>query len=63
MAEIVNLRLARKRAARARKEREAERNRALHGMSKREKADANAKREAAARHLDGHRIDREGESE
>ncbi|MCG6856446.1 MAG: DUF4169 family protein [Salaquimonas sp.] len=45
MAEIINLRQARKRAARAGKERKAEENRALHSLP-------GAKRKAAARNND-----------
>lgn len=56
MGEIVNLRMARKRKARAEDATTAEQNRALHGRSRTEKqADARTKaREAAL--LDGHRI-------
>ena len=55
MAELVNLRLARKRRQRAEKERQAEENRARHGRAKAEiKAEA-AGRERAAAALDGHR--------
>jgi Domain of unknown function (DUF4169) len=58
MAEIVNLRQARKRKARADKERAAEENRALHGRSKAEKLrDAEAARKSRD-FLEGHRRDR-----
>ena len=56
MGEIVNLRMARKRKARAEDAKAAEQNRVLHGRSRAEKqADARTKaREATL--LDGHRI-------
>jgi hypothetical protein len=58
MAEIVNLRQARKRKARAEKERAAEQNRLLHGRGKAEKArDADAV-EKSRIFLDGHRRER-----
>lgn len=58
MAEIVNLRMARKRAARERKTVEAERNRALFGETL--AADDIRRREAerAKRLIEGHRRDR-----
>jgi hypothetical protein len=55
VAEIVNLRQARKQKARAVKDRTAEQNRLLHGRSKAEKL---RDRQTASRsnlHLDGHR--------
>jgi Domain of unknown function (DUF4169) len=56
MAELVNLRQARKRAERKKRERAAEHNRLAHGEPKhiRERRDADAKK--AARNLDAHRI-------
>jgi predicted nucleic acid-binding protein len=58
MAEIVNLRQARKRKARANKERAAEENRILHGRSKSEKArDAEVARKSR-NFLEGHRRER-----
>jgi len=57
MAEIVNLRIARKRKRRADAQDVAETNRALHGRSKADKRVTEAEREAAQRHLDGHRRD------
>jgi len=55
MAEIVNLRMARKQKARAERERTAAENRALHGRSKTDRQ-LDAKRgERAEAALDGHR--------
>ncbi|MDP3896918.1 MAG: DUF4169 family protein [Mesorhizobium sp.] len=55
MAEIVNLRLARKRKAREDEADRAAANRALHGRTKAEKRADRATRDQAARFLDGHR--------
>ena len=57
MAEVVNLRMARKRAARSKAEGRAAKNRLAHGASKRERADTAAKRDMAAHSLDQHRIE------
>lgn len=57
MAEIFNLRLARKRKHRAEARAIAETNRVQHGRSKTEKQIVEAERQAAERHLDGHRRD------
>ena len=54
MAEIVNLRLARKRKARAVKEAEAADNRALHGRTKAEKQRERMAGENNRAFLDGH---------
>ncbi len=53
MSEIVNLRQARKRAARAAAETEAAANRAQHGRSKAERAVTAAERESVRKILDG----------
>lgn len=53
MAEIVNLRMARKAKARANKGKQAEANRALHGETKAGKTVRKAEAERAARLLDG----------
>jgi hypothetical protein len=53
MSEIVNLRQARKRAARKTAEAEAAANRAKHGMSKDERTKMTADRDRARRDLDG----------
>lgn len=55
MAEIINLRRARKAKARSEREAEAEANRRLHGRSGAEKKREADTRERAARHIDGHR--------
>ena len=56
MGEIVNLRMARKRKARAQDAKVAEQNRLLHGRSRAEKqADSITKQREATR-LDGHRL-------
>jgi len=57
MAEIVNLRMARKRKQRTDAQIVADTNRALHGRSKAEKRASEAEREASARHLNGHKRD------
>src|SRR5690606_28867782 len=56
MAEIVNLRMARKRKARADRQKVAAENRAVHGSSKAQRLAAKAVQERAATHLDGHRL-------
>ena len=56
MAEIVNLRQARKQRARAEKDKAAEQNRLSFGRTKEEKALTQAERDRAARTLDGHRL-------
>lgn len=57
MAEIVNLRLARKQKARAEKETAAAQNRILHGRTKAEKQRSAIEKERAERHIDGHKRD------
>ena len=57
MAEIVNLRSARKRAERQRHEERAASNRLAHGTSKAERSLAEAHNDKASRHLDLHRIE------
>lgn len=57
MAEIVNLRIARKRAERDKAAARAAENRNAHGASKRERAAAEAEREKLGRTLDSHRIE------
>jgi len=58
MAEIVNLRRARKAKSRAEKEREAEVNRAKHGVAKPVRELAKAREERAARDLDAQKLDK-----
>lgn len=58
MADIVNLRQARKNRARAERERLAGANRLLHGRSNEEKALERDERERRRSFLDGHRRDR-----
>ena len=58
-AEIVNLRQARKKLARAQKEREAEENRRRHGRSKAERRLEASDREKIERTLEGARRDRD----
>jgi hypothetical protein len=58
MAEIVNLRLARKARARTEAEGKAAANRAAHGQTKAERAAAQAHRDALARRVDQHRRER-----
>jgi hypothetical protein len=56
MAEIVNLRRARKQRARQDADKQAEQNRITFGRSKTERLVTQAEREKAARALDGHRL-------
>lgn len=57
MGEVVNLRLLRKRKARAEKEQAAERNRAAHGRTKAERERDAAEAGKNRAFLDGHRRD------
>lgn len=56
MAEIVNLRRARKQRARQDAEAQAEQNRITFGRTKAERTLTRAERDKAARQLDGHRL-------
>ena len=58
MAEIVNLRMARKRANRSKAEHHAAEQRVAHGASKSERSQAAADRDTARHTLDQHRIER-----
>ena len=62
MADVVNLRLARKQAKRRLAEQEAAQHRLAHGRSKADKALQRAQTEKAERELDRHRRDSEGDS-
>lgn len=62
MAEVINLRNARKRARRLEEERRADANRVAHGVSKRTRALEAGKQAKASHDLDGLRIDRGGET-
>lgn len=57
MAEIVNLRQARKRKARADKERAADQNRLQHGRTRSDLVQRRLASEKANRLLDGHRLE------
>lgn len=57
MADIINLRTARKQAERQKNEKRAEANRLAHGVSRNDRTRADADRELTGRHLDGHRRD------
>jgi hypothetical protein len=57
MAEIINLRIARKRADRKRSQQRAAAARVSHGMSKAERSLAKANNDKIRRELDEHRID------
>jgi hypothetical protein len=59
MAEVINLRRARKAKGRTEKERAAEANRAKHGTPKAARDLAEARAEKAARDLDAQRLDRD----
>ena len=56
MAEVVNLRLARKANARAEADKTAAANRAKHGRTKADKARSKAEAERAARDLEGKKL-------
>ena len=56
MADIVNLRQARKRKARAGKEAQAEANRVAFGRTKEERLLGEARKDLDARRLEGHRL-------
>lgn len=56
MAEIINLRRARKQRDRAAAEKQAEQNRISFGRSKAERSLTEAERDKAARTLEGHRL-------
>ncbi|MBE1709125.1 MULTISPECIES: DUF4169 family protein [Mesorhizobium] len=60
MADIVNLRQARKQKARDEKTRVAEQNRALHGRSKAEKHRDRLNADKAEKFVAGHRLDPSG---
>ena len=57
MAEVVNLRLARKRAARSKAEGQAAEKRRAHGASQWERAQTEADRDKISQNLDQHRIE------
>ncbi len=56
MADIVNLRQARKRKARAEKDAQAEANRVAFGRTKEDKRLSKARQDLEARRLEGHRL-------
>ena len=56
MGDVVNLRTARKRAARLRREKEADRNRIEHGRSKEERILAAREAKRAEQEWHGHRL-------
>jgi hypothetical protein len=58
MAEVINLRTARKRAQRREKADQAAANRLLHGRSKQQRKLAAARHEKAEQDLERHRLDR-----
>lgn len=57
MADIINLRNARKQKARADKDAQAQQNRILFGRTKAEKLKQAAEKAQADKHIDGHRKD------
>ena len=59
MAEIVNLRTARKRAKRRQQEAAADASRLVHGVAKRERQAQETRRDKAARELEQHRRDQD----
>jgi hypothetical protein len=58
MAEIVNLRRARKAKGRAEKEKAADANRVLHGTPKAVRKLSEARKNKAEQHLAGHRLEK-----
>jgi hypothetical protein len=58
MGDLVNLRAARKRAARARDEEQAAQNRLLYGRTRAERELEAARSEKAAQQLDAHQIEK-----
>lgn len=58
MSSVVNLRMIRKRKARADREQAASENRALHGRTRAEKERDRLEAEKAAGFVDGHRLER-----
>jgi len=62
MTEVVNMRTARKRQARAKAEIEAAANRIAFGVSKRLRSRADAEREQADRRLEAHRRSERGDA-
>lgn len=63
MAEIINLRAARKAKARADKEAQADENRARFGRPRQEQMSTEATREMQDRKLDAHRVEASGEDD
>ena len=63
MAEVINLRRARKNHQRAAKTQSAAQNRAAFGVSRSERALADAQRKAAGAKLDGHLLGAESQRE
>ncbi|MEO0062074.1 MAG: hypothetical protein RLZZ08_634 [Pseudomonadota bacterium] len=61
MAEVINLRMARKARDRREKAQIASANRAKFGATAQDKALLDADRQRTARQLDGHRLDQHGE--
>ena len=61
MAEIVNLRRARKAQARRKAEQEAAQNRSIHGLSRVHKERLEADKRGAEIHLDHHRLEPKNE--
>jgi hypothetical protein len=59
MAELINLRLARKRAQRLKDEQRAENNRLVHGEPKASREQRRLEDERTERHVDAHRLERE----
>jgi hypothetical protein len=62
MAELINLRNARRRAERLKKEREADANRLAHGLPKAARELRKAEERKARRDLEAHRREREDEA-
>ncbi len=61
MTEVINLRQQRKAKARTEKEKQAVQNRLVHGQTKSEKKRKETESGRAAKHLDGHKRDKDDE--
>jgi len=62
MADLINLRQARKAKARAEKDKAAQANRTLHGTPKALRKLSEARAEKADRHLSGHKLEKDADN-
>ncbi|HEU5019123.1 MAG TPA: DUF4169 family protein [Pseudolabrys sp.] len=61
MSDVINLRMARKRADRRKEEERASANRIAHGLTKAARKLDRARKEKAHRELESHRLDKRGD--